>query len=45
MRELKIKKLGVEDPQPEVCLSDNAFKRAARKHQSDFRWKYLSTAE
>lgn len=41
MRELKIKKLGVEDPQPEVCLSDNAFKRAARKHQSDFRWKYL----
>lgn len=41
MRELKIKYLGEEAPQPKECLSDSAFKRAARKHQSDFRWQVL----
>lgn len=44
MRELKIKKaLRAEDenPQPLICGSDNAIKRIARKHQSNYRFERL----
>ena len=30
-----------EVPTPKVCMSDSIFKRKARKHQSDFRWRVL----
>lgn len=44
MRELKIEKaLRAEDenPQPLICGSDNAIKRIARKHQSNYRFERL----
>ena len=31
----------IEQPAPEECKSDSEYKRKARKHQSDFRWKVL----
>lgn len=44
MRELKIKKApraAEEDPQPLICESDNAIKRIARRHQSNYRFERL----
>lgn len=36
-----MKSLIKENPEPINCKSDNTFKRAARKHQSDYRWNEL----
>jgi hypothetical protein len=39
-----MKNLTKENPKPLECKSDSSFKRAARKHQSDFRWNELHCA-
>lgn len=44
MRELKIRKAPKatdEKPQPLICKSDNAIRRLARKHQSNYRFERL----
>lgn len=38
---MKAPKVENEKPQPLICESDNAIKRIARKHQSDYRWQVL----
>lgn len=41
MKKSKTKNLREENPKPIECKSDSGFKRAARTHQSDYRWLEL----
>ena len=41
MKKIETKSLEEENPKPSECKSDSEFKRAARIHQSDYRWHEL----
>jgi hypothetical protein len=41
MENIKVKNPEEENPKPIKCQSDSTFKRAARTHQSDYRWNEL----